>query len=92
MFTVAVLFFRKEVFVIEISPVSVWPVGFGILYFPEGEVLFCDVVFVVFDFLLLCFWNEIFVIGISRVPVWSNGLGGVLRRVFVVFACLLLFY
>ena len=55
-------------------------------------MLFCDVVFVVFAFLLLCFWNEIFVIGISRVPVWSNGLGGVLRRVFVVFAFVLLFY
>ena len=49
-------FFLRDVFVIGISRVSVWPFGFGIIYFfPEGELLFCDV-FVLVSFSFFCFF------------------------------------
>ena len=95
-------FFWKEVFVIGISRVSVWPFGFGIIYFSGRRVVVLRRVCVGFVFLLLFFFlRDVFVIGLSRVSVWSfwvwNYLvfgrrGVVLRRVFVAFVFLLLFF
>ena len=51
--------------------------GLELFNFSEGEVLFCDDVFVgfVFIILLLLFWKEVFVIEISCVSVWLFAFG-----------------